>query len=122
MRSRARPRLFKSKFASGVPMENLLELLDGAYLFPAHRVDPAVAENSCIIYGRPERYFLGTLLNSKSHPRHHASDFAAMDLFFVSTIGFNLLYAMVIVRLDRRQLISINVTQHRYIARQRDKL
>jgi len=81
MRSRARPRLFKSKFASGVPTENLLELLDAAYLFPAHRVDPAVAENSCIIYGRPERYFLGTLLNSKSHPRHHASDFAAMDLF-----------------------------------------
>ncbi len=35
-----------------------------------------------------------------------------MDLFVVPTIGFNLLYALVIVRLDRRQLVWINVTQH----------
>src|SRR6516225_4787185 len=35
--------------------------------------------------------------------RNHAPDIAAMDLFVVSTIGFDLLYAFVIVRLDRRQ-------------------
>src|SRR3990170_2527138 len=42
--------------------------------------------------------------------RNHAPDIAAMDLFIVPTIGFNLLYAFVIVRLDRRDLVWINVT------------
>jgi hypothetical protein len=36
--------------------------------------------------------------------RNHAPDIAAIDLFVVPTIGFDLLYALVIVRLDRRQL------------------
>jgi hypothetical protein len=40
---------------------------------------------------------------------NHGPDIAAMDLF-VLTIGFDLLYAFVIVWLDRRDLISINVT------------
>src|SRR5665213_3418590 len=34
--------------------------------------------------------------------RNHAPDIAAMDLFDVPTIGFDLLYAFIIVRLDRR--------------------
>ena len=34
--------------------------------------------------------------------RNHAADIAAMDLFVVPTIGFNLLYSFVIVRLGRR--------------------
>ncbi len=42
--------------------------------------------------------------------RNHAPDIAAMDLFVVPTIGFDLLYAFVIIRLDRRDLIWINVT------------
>ena len=33
-----------------------------------------------------------------------------MDLFVVPTIGFDLLYAFVIVRLDRRDMVWINVT------------
>jgi hypothetical protein len=37
--------------------------------------------------------------------RNHAPDIAAMDLFVVPTIGFDLLYAFVIVRLDRRDLV-----------------
>ena len=52
--------------------------------------------------------------------RNHAPDIAAMDLFVVPTIGFNLL-AFVIVRLDRRQLVWINVTTNptaEWIARQ----
>jgi len=44
--------------------------------------------------------------------RNHAPDIAAMDLFVVPTIGFNLLYAFVIVRLNRRDLVWINVTQN----------
>ena len=53
--------------------------------------------------------------------RNHAPHIAAMDLFVVPTISFDLLYAFVIVRLDRRALISINVTRHptaEWIARQ----
>src|ERR1700731_2293206 len=42
--------------------------------------------------------------------RNHAPDIAAMDLFVVPTIGFDLLYSFVIVRLDRRDLVWINVT------------
>jgi transposase InsO family protein len=52
---------------------------------------------------------------------NHASDIAAMDLFVVPTIGFDLLYALVIVRLDRRDLVWINVTASptaEWIARQ----
>ena len=33
--------------------------------------------------------------------RNHAPDVAAMDLFVIPTIGFKLLYAFVVVRLDR---------------------
>src|SRR6202142_461421 len=41
---------------------------------------------------------------------NHAPDIAAMDLFVVPTIGFDLLYAFLIVRLGRRDLVWINVT------------
>jgi hypothetical protein len=41
--------------------------------------------------------------------RNHAPQIAAMDLFVVPTIGFNLLYALIIVRLARRELIWVNV-------------
>src|SRR2546425_7477129 len=53
--------------------------------------------------------------------RNHAPDIAAMDLFVVPTIGFDVLYALVIVRLVRRDLVWINVTPHPtadWIARQ----
>ena len=52
---------------------------------------------------------------------NHAPHIAAMDLFVVPTIGFALLYAFVIVRLDRRTLVWTNVTRHPtadWIARQ----
>jgi hypothetical protein len=44
--------------------------------------------------------------------RNHAPRIAAMDMFVVPTIGFNLLYVLVIVRLARRELVWINVTAH----------
>ena len=53
--------------------------------------------------------------------RNHAPDIAAMDLFVVPTIGFDLLYAFVVVRLDRRDLVWINVTRNptaEWVARQ----
>jgi transposase InsO family protein len=53
--------------------------------------------------------------------RNHAPQTAAMDLFVVPTIGFNLLYALIIVRLARRELVWVNVTAHptaEWIARQ----
>ena len=42
--------------------------------------------------------------------RNHAPDMAAMDLFVVPTIGFKPPYGFVIVRIDRRDLVWINVT------------
>ena len=68
----------------------------------------AVAQSSVAKYmvkrrGPPSQQW-GTFL------RNHAPDIAAMDLFVVPTIGFDLLYAFVIIRLDRRDLAWINVT------------
>ena len=52
---------------------------------------------------------------------NHAPDVAAMGLFVVPTISFDLLYAFIIVRLDRRDLAWINVTTNptaEWVARQ----
>jgi transposase InsO family protein len=57
----------------------------------------------------------------KTFLQNHALDIAAMDLFVVPTIGFELLYGFVIVRIDRRDLVWINVTTNptaEWIARQ----
>jgi transposase InsO family protein len=56
-----------------------------------------------------------------AHLHNHAPNIAAMDLFVVPTISFDLLYALIIVRLDRRGLVWINVTTNptaEWIARQ----
>src|SRR5260221_808157 len=53
--------------------------------------------------------------------RNDATEMTAMDLFVVPTIVFNLLYGFVIIRLDRRDLVWINVTTNptaNWIARQ----
>jgi transposase InsO family protein len=52
---------------------------------------------------------------------NHAPNIAAIDLFVVPTLGFDLLYGLVIVRLARRNLVWIKVTTHptaEWIARQ----
>ena len=52
---------------------------------------------------------------------NHAPDIAAMDFFVAPTIGFDLLYVLVIIRLARRNLAWINATLHptaEWIARQ----
>jgi hypothetical protein len=56
--------------------------------------------------GEPSGQSWGTFL------RNHMPHIAAMDLFLVPTIGFIQLYVLVIVRLARRELVSINVTAH----------
>jgi len=52
---------------------------------------------------------------------NHAPDIAAMDLFVVPTLSLDLLYALVILRLGRRELVWVNVTANPaadWIARQ----
>ena len=44
--------------------------------------------------------------------RNHLPHIAAMDLFVVPTVSFNLLYVLVMVRLARRELVWIDVTAH----------
>jgi transposase InsO family protein len=53
--------------------------------------------------------------------RNHTAHIAAVDLFIVPTIGFKLLYGLVILRLERRRLVWFNVTANptaEWIARQ----
>jgi hypothetical protein len=87
---------------------------------PHHRLSNHV-EGECVIHG--ELLKLGFELAQSSVAKYmvkrrgppsqgwrtflgnHAPDIAAMDLFVVPTIGFNLLYAFVIIRLDRRALV-----------------
>src|SRR6266699_2937201 len=83
------------------------------------KLDFAVAQSTIAKYMTqrpdPSSQDWGTFL------RNHAPNIAAMDLFVVPTIGFNLLYGLVIVRLARRELVWINVTAYptdEWIARQ----
>jgi transposase InsO family protein len=57
----------------------------------------------------------------KTFLRNHIPHTAAIDMFVVPTIGFKLLYELVIIRLGRRRLVWINVTANptaEWIARQ----
>ena len=54
--------------------------------------------------GRPSGQSWWTFL------RNHMPEIAAMDLFVVPTLAFGLLYGFIIVRLDRRELVWISVT------------
>src|SRR5215470_15956789 len=57
----------------------------------------------------------------KTFLTNHADGIAAMDLFVVPTISFQLLYGLLILRHDRRQIIWFGMTRHptaEWIARQ----
>jgi transposase InsO family protein len=57
----------------------------------------------------------------KTFLRNHADGIASMDLFVVPTISFRLLYAFLILRHGRRELLWLGVTAHpnaEWIARQ----
>src|SRR5882762_4534033 len=57
----------------------------------------------------------------KTFLRNHAASIAGMDFLIVPTIGFKLLFVLVILRHQRRRLISLSVTTHPtavWIARQ----
>jgi hypothetical protein len=74
-----------------------------------------VAKYMAKIDGSPSGQSWGAFL------RNHMPHIAAMDLFVVPTIGFNLLYVLVIIRLARRNLVWVNLTPQptaEWIARQ----
>jgi transposase InsO family protein len=57
----------------------------------------------------------------KTFLHNHAADIAAMDFLIVPTIGFKLLFVLVILRHERRRLIALGVTTNptaAWIARQ----
>src|SRR5712664_3282390 len=57
----------------------------------------------------------------KTFVHNHAAGIAAMDFLIVPTVGFRLLFVLVILRHQRRQLISLSVTANptaEWIARQ----
>ena len=57
----------------------------------------------------------------KTFLHNHSSGIGAMDFLIVPTVGFRLLFVLVILRHERRRLISLSVTDHptaEWIARQ----
>src|SRR5882757_7502362 len=48
----------------------------------------------------------------KTFLRNHADGIAAMDMFVVPTISFRLLYGLLILRHDRREIVWLGVTAH----------
>src|SRR5687768_5801178 len=57
----------------------------------------------------------------KTFLHNHAAGIGAMDFLIVPTVGFQLLFVLVILRHERRRLISLSVTDHPtadWIARQ----
>ncbi len=44
--------------------------------------------------------------------RNQAPDLACIDFFIVPTVTFQILYVLVVLRLERRQVIHFNVTEH----------
>jgi hypothetical protein len=81
----------------------------------------SIGDGQCRIIFLILKMVIGLSTSPRTFLRNHAPDIAAMDLFVVPTIGFDLLYAFVIVRLDRRDLVWINVTANptaEWIARQ----
>ena len=48
----------------------------------------------------------------KTFLKNHAPGIAAVDLFVVPTVGFKMLYALVVMGHDRRKLFSFGVTAH----------
>jgi hypothetical protein len=57
----------------------------------------------------------------KTFLRNHAAGIAAMDLVVVPTIGFGLLYVLIILAHHRRRILAFGVTSHataEWIARQ----
>src|SRR4029450_11417071 len=63
----------------------------------------------------------GSAQTWKTFLDNHAAGIGAMDFLVVPTIGFRLLFVLVILRHERRRLISLSVTAHptaEWIARQ----
>jgi transposase InsO family protein len=48
----------------------------------------------------------------RSFLRNHLPDIAAIDMFVVATATFRLLYALIVLRLDRRRVIHFDVTEN----------
>jgi hypothetical protein len=48
----------------------------------------------------------------KTFLHNHAAGIGAMDFLIVPTVGFRLLFVLVILRHERRRLISLSVTAH----------
>jgi hypothetical protein len=67
------------------------------------------------------RHRPGSSQTWKTFLHNHSADITAMDFLIVPTVGFKLLFVLVILRHQRRRLISLTVTNNptaEWIARQ----
>jgi hypothetical protein len=101
--------------------------LEAENLFLRHQLSLALRQKPPRIRLRgSDRALLVSTYPWRSQPwraflRNHAPDIAAMDPFVAPTIGFNLLYGFIVVRLARRRLVWVAVTANstaEWIARQ----
>ena len=74
---------------------------------PSYGDNNVNGNGSDALAGRPCDQSWGSFL------RNHLPQIAAMDLFVVPTIGFNLLYVLVIIWLGRRELVWIDLNPPR---------
>jgi Integrase core domain len=89
--------------------------IDGELLKLAFEVAQSSVAKYMVKRTGPPSQGWGTFLHN------HAPNIAAVDLFVVPAVGFDLLYAFIIIRLDGRDLVWINVTTSptaKWIARQ----
>src|ERR1700693_4011004 len=71
-----------------------------------------VSQSTVANYMPKSRYSRPPSQSWKTFLRNHAPDIAALDVLVVPTVGFNLLYCLVVLGHDRRQLVSFGITAH----------
>ena len=78
----------------------------GELLMLGFEVSQSTVANYMIRQGKPPSQSWLTFL------RNQAPGLACVDLFTVPTVTFRILYVLVVLRLERRQVIHFNVTEH----------
>ena len=80
--------------------------IHGELLMLGIEISQATVSNYMARHGRPPSQTWRTFL------ANHADGLASIDLFVVPTATFRLLYAVIVIRHERRKVVHFNVTSH----------
>ncbi|MGE4078411.1 MAG: transposase [Reyranella sp.] len=81
--------------------------IHGELLKLGYEIAQSTVAKYMVQHGRP-----GSRQTWKTFVRNHSAGIGAMDFLVVPTINFRLLFVLVILRHERRRLISLSVTDH----------